>query len=114
MKKSGPSKVARAIELTINGEYYMIERTTRNNRHYTWKFTHEPSMKRPLVAALPPMIPTEHVMEMETLRPCMLLDDLNPLTDFTTTDVVAQGTIPLNDIFDDHMAPMGELLAFGF
>lgn len=120
MNKSGCSKVARAIELTINGEYYMIERTTRNNRHYTWKSIHDPSTKKHVVASPPPMTLNEGVVEMEAFAPCLLLDDLNPrsLPDFIDTDIVAPGTIPFHGFCDDSVtdsvASMDEMLTFGF
>lgn len=93
MKKSIGSKVARAIELRIHGEFFRIERTTKNNKYFTWAFTEEPTMKTSVKPRFVVDSPPEHtigpqMVDLEAQGAFSLIDEIHPIPALDlTTDI---------------------------
>ena len=108
MKKNVGNRVAKAIELRINGEFFRIERMTKNGRHYTWAFTHDTSMRPPELSRLVIDAPPEPLYQPSTAEctdPMPLLDIDTVPVDFMKSDLFDSLELSSGDIFTDPLIP---------
>lgn len=116
MKKSIGSKVARAIELRIHGEFFRIERTTKNNKYFTWAFTEEPTVKASLKPRFVVDSPPEHaigpqIVDLEAQGAFSLIDEIRPLQGLDlTTDIY----LPEQNPYDGFTNPLMDSDLFNY